>query len=75
MSGITEISQTVDSPQEENTRRSETSSEVVKVRLFCLGTGETGDIVGQLCNKAVNCRSKHFYQESIYIGLAPCILQ
>ena len=39
----------------------------MKVRLFSLGTGETGDIVRQLCNKAVNCRSKNFYQESIYI--------
>ena len=54
VSGIKEIYQTVDSGQLENTRWSETSSGVLKVRLFSLGTGETGDIVRQLCNKAVN---------------------
>ena len=57
-SGIKEIYQTVDSGQVENTRWSETSSGVLKVRLFSLGTGETGDITRQLCDKAVNCRSK-----------------
>ena len=35
----------------------------MKVRLFSLGTGEKGYIVRQLCNKAVNSRSKIFYQE------------
>ena len=63
MSGITEICQTVDSGQVENTRWGETSSGVLKVRLFSLGTGETGDITRQLWNKGVNCRSKIFYQE------------
>ena len=54
ISGIKEICQTVDSGQVESTRWSETSSGVLKVRFFSLGPGETGDIVRQLCNKAVN---------------------
>ena len=35
-------------------------SEIVKVRIFSLGTCETDDVIRQLCNKVVNCRSKHF---------------
>ena len=60
ISGIKEICQAVDSGQVENTRWSETSSGVLKVRLFSLGTGETGDIVRQLCNKAVNWQMENF---------------
>ena len=60
ISGIKEIFQTVDSGQVENTRWSETSSGVLKVRLFSLETSETGDIVGQLCNKAVNWLMENF---------------
>ena len=53
---ITETSfQTVDSGQVEDTRCGETSSDVVKVSIFSLGNGETGDIIKQLCNKAINC--------------------
>lgn len=60
ISGIKEICQTVHSGQVKNTRWSETSSGVLKVRLFSLGTGETGDIVRQLCNKAVNWLMENF---------------
>ena len=59
-------SQTVDSGQVEDPRLEGTKSEILKVRIFSLGTCETGDVVLQLCNKVVNCRSKHFYQEIIY---------
>ena len=59
-------SQTVDSGQVEDPRLEGTKSEILKVRIFSLGTCKTGDVVLQLCNKVVNCRSKHFYQEIIY---------
>ena len=56
-------SQTVDSGQVEDPRLDGTKSDVVKVRIFLLGTCETGDVIRQLCNKVVNFRSKRFYQE------------
>ena len=59
-------SQAVDSGQVEDPRLDGTKSEILKVRIFSLGTFETGDVIRQLCNKVVNCRSKHFYQEIIY---------
>ena len=59
-------SQAVDSGQVEDSRLDGTKSEILKVRIFSLGTFETGNVIRQLCNKVVNCRSKHFYQEIIY---------
>ena len=59
-------SQTVDSGQVEDPRLDGTKSDVVKVRIFLLGTCETGDVIRQLCNKVVNFRSKRFYQEIMY---------
>ena len=53
-------SQAVDSGQVEDPRLDGTKSEIVKVRIFSLGTCETSDVIRQLCNKVVNCRSKHF---------------
>ena len=34
--------------------------------IFSMGSGETGDIIKQECNKAANCRSKKFYQGILY---------
>ena len=59
-------SQAVDSGQVEDPRLDGTKSEIVKVRIFSLGTYETGDVIRQLCNKVVYYRFKHFYQEIIY---------
>ena len=40
--------------------------------LFSLGSGETGDIIKQECNKAANEDQKMFTKES-YIGFGPCM--
>ena len=57
-------SQAVDSGQVEDPRLDGTKSEIVKVRIFSLGTCETSDVIRQLCNKVVDPNIS--YQEIIY---------
>ena len=40
--------------------------------IFSLGSGETGDIIKQECDKAANVAQKFFTKES-YIGFGPCM--